>query len=226
MKYVTLKTKDEESLTKDFCSTQFGEVLFGEFKQFYKKEKEKDTLTEKEVFNHIKRFIGGEFVEKEKDAKLEKALLDLRKCISKYPKVLKPNKLTLYRGLTLPIKEVSKLKFNPKKPIDLNGTKFVPAKYVYKGKSIVQSWTPNIKSALEFAITSADSKRHADQKWVQAILKKKFSSSDPLLFNTNFLNSLTKVVDFVDEEDEIIRIEKSPLNSIVYIPFENYKLLK
>ncbi len=50
----------------------------------------------------------------------------------------------------------------------------------------------------------------------------KFSENDPLLFNTKFLNTISKSI-HGGNEDEIIRIEKNPLKVNVWLRDFDYK---
>lgn len=193
-----------EASEKDGCELRFGEFLFGEFKKFYKKEFEKDTPTEKMIFQYILNFIRGDYMDTSKDGILLSAFDTLNNCRNKYKNILMPDKTELYRGIGITKKELKGLTLTKSDKKDYSeGT------YKYRGKSMVQSWTPNFHSAALFSKTAEE------KNLIPAILFYKFSKKS-LLFNSKFLNKLSKLSGY-GSEDEIIRIENKAIKCKVYI---------
>lgn len=192
---------------KDKCSQNFGKYLFGEFRQFYGDIKEPDTNFEKNIFSLVTKFVRGEYVNKAKDAILIKAFKELVKCKRKYGMILTPNKTLLYRGLLLSIDGVKTLKF---KKINNYYARSVDT-YKYTSKSVVQSWTPNLKLANQF-LDGLD----MDDKNVPSIIEHDFKNDKELLFNTKFMNEVSTSVGF-DIEDEIVRIDNKAVPCFVHI---------
>ena len=199
-----------EKMSVDECEKKFGEFLFGSFKGFYKKEVEKDTPIEKDVFKRIIKFVQGEYVDAKKDEILIKALMDLKDCKNKYKQILEPDKTELYRGTIVKKSELKNMDKCEKKYY-LKGT------YTYKGKSKIQSWSPSFASAGLFA----EVPDYKESTHIPAILKYNFPKKS-LLFNTKFLNAMAQYNDYGDE-DEIIRIENTPIKCEIYVFESDYK---
>jgi len=191
------------------CLARFGNYLFGEFKEFYKEEKEKDTQTEEMIFAYIKDFIDGEFTGNKKDSVLIHAFEELKKCQKDYPEVLKPDVSKLYRGITLAEKDLQNIKLVNKN--SKHNKNAVIGKYNYYGKSKIQSWTPKFELAKKFAKLNKDNK-------IPVVLEYNFTNKS-LLFNTKFLVALSKLAGFKDES-EIIRIENKSIITDIHIDKE------
>ena len=88
------------------CIKKFGDYLFGEYSEWYKKNMETNTIPEEDVWNRFTQFIFGMGMNKGKDPKLVKGLKELQKCVDSYPEILKPKKNELYRGSKLPISQL------------------------------------------------------------------------------------------------------------------------
>jgi hypothetical protein len=200
------------------CDEIFGKYLFGEFTKYYNSVKEMDTPQEKQIFSLIRNFIRGEYVGKTRDEILVKALFDLHKCKSKYGKILKPKTSVLYRGITISKKDVNIDKLKKDSPLNLDFEKSFD--YVYKGRSKVQSWTDNYKTAIYFAEETWEETPNRNELYI-AILKANFKQSE-ILFDSSFLNTLSKSVGY-GEENEIIRIENKPIKVKAYLSNLNMK---
>jgi hypothetical protein len=202
--YVNVILEDKSSE----CEEKFGTYLFGEFSSLYGSKKEVNTKYENEVFSEIKQFIRGEKSGKKIDNTLEKAFMDLYKCKQNYKQILSPStNPILYRGIALTKEDFDKLKFSDKYVKQdyhesLN-------KFKYKGNSKIQSWTTNFNVADEFSM-----KNEKGNRKYPVIMEYKFNSNE-LLFNMDVLNKISEIFGF-DKEDEIIRIEKSPIDVKVY----------
>jgi len=199
--------KDIITEATDPCNKMFGDVLFGELG--FSKDKEQDTEAEKEILNKVLSFIRGEFVSKKKDAALIKAFEALAKCRNKYPRILKPETRTLYRGVALDKSELKNIKITKIKNLRTIGN------FVYKAKSKIQSWTATERIATDFAFDVNIYDR------IPVIMEYKFSEKE-ILFNTDFLNFIATTV-FLDTEDEIIRISDKPINVKINFDTADYK---
>ena len=206
---MNFKTFLTEQKTSE-CEARFGEYLFGELKPFYKKEKEADTPTEKMIFSFVKDFIVGEYDRKGVDSVLIHAFNELKKCQKDYPEVIKPNSKTLYRGIGIDKGDVKNIKdLKPSSKRKIWGDPTSVGVYKYAGRSKVQSWSESFGTAFDFASGPNNMNK------IPVVLEYTFSEK-ALLFNTKFLNSLSKDVGY-SQENEIIRIENKPINTKVYI---------
>ena len=207
----------------DSCSTEFGEYLFGEFKDYWGQVKEKDTDIEKMVFKKIMAFIKGEFADKGADNILIKALSELKKCQGAYSEILKPNKTHLFRGIG--IEKPDRTQSIPQnfkdssRKIDWGDdtTETMVGKWTYKGHSKIQSWTPDFDIAFDF--TMRDARKNKDL-YLFGVMEYNFDDSE-LLFNTKFLDKIAKKFGYVSE-DEIIRIENKPIKVNLYVEKIDY----
>jgi len=161
-----------ESISKD-CLHKFGKQLFGsEFGD------EKDNDTEIGYKKLIELFTSHDYGPKT-PIEFVKAMKDLKKCISSYPEILKPEGDEVYRGTKIPftylIKHVKEIG-----PNDF--------KYTYKANSIIQSWTTDYEVAEDFSGESAKLLR----------LVKDFKNNFPQLENDDRLNYLRKLIETED----------------------------
>jgi hypothetical protein len=196
------------------CEEKFGEYLFGEFKEFYiKAGLEKDTPTEKKIFDNIIKFIRGDYVGKKEDQTLIKSLKELAECKSRYNIILKPEQNILYRGSVISETDLNKIKkLSPTSEIGQQFNKI--GKFTYKGRSKVQSWTTNMNVAKMFAEDSYYD--YSIPSSSPAVMRYNFKGGKDILFNTTFLNKLSKKAGY-SVEDEIIRIENKPIKVDIFI---------
>lgn len=186
---------------------EFGEYLFGEFEKFYNKQLEKDTTKEKSIFKVINDFVAGKYVGKKKPKILLTALKTLLSKKSEYPDILKhKDDGVLFRGIQLSFNEFDKLQFTKQKPLNKDiknkyGKDIPTTNYTYKSRDEIQSWTPKFENAAIFA--------YGDPNKVGLVLCCDISE-DETLFSTKFLNAISKI-HHGGEENEVIRISKSPL---------------
>lgn len=170
----------------------FGQVLFGEFKKFYKREMETDTEYEKKVFRELLNFARGDYEEGKMNNAFVKAIKSLQKCTKDYPNILQPPPKKLYRGTAINIDEFIKKYVDTKKYKNNQVTN-----YTYEPRSEVQSWTTNRYTAESFLNTWHD----PDKGTLGCILE--VSKPDKtFLFNPEFMNLL------YSHEDEVIRCGK------------------
>lgn len=166
---------------------EFGEVLFGDFRD----KKEKDTKHEKKLFKLLRNWIGlGERA----DGELTRALKYLLANKEEYSDILEPTKNTLYRATLI------KLPIAAKHGLTKVGKK---ATVTYKSKSEIQSWTTSVQKAEDFA----DSALEPDEHEIVVILSAKFPKKE-LLFKHTFLNKIG--ANFGYNENEIIRVSNKP----------------
>ena len=167
------------------CFETFGKYLFGEFtnKKKFIKNTENDLYEEDKIFKEIYKFIKGEYINKKKDKIFLKSIIQLKQCLKKYPKILKPLDIPYYRGTIIQGKKLKKIiNDNPSK--NKNGL-IIIQNYIYKPHSIIQSWTTNDNIAKNFIDEDLD----PELGFVPIVLKTNDTSQ--MLFNPNFLNLIT-----------------------------------
>jgi hypothetical protein len=174
---IKLKSLVQES-TSDKCFELFGNYLFGEWKNFYKKEIENNTIIEKQIWNIIRDFIRGEYSDKSKDNILIDSLKKLKQCISIYPKVLESPKTKFYRGTNIYFDYIKD--YNLK---EYDSEFYIIKDYIYKPKSIIQSWTNNIDIAISYG-----TEMNYDDSIGGVLIKK---DNKDMIFNPNFLNTIS-----------------------------------
>jgi len=190
------------SAVNKLMAKPYGKYLFGGFRNL-----EPDTQEEEAIFERLR-----DFLEDHHGPRLEPLfvddLLDLHKLKKYYPDVLRPNTRVLYRGTVVDGLEViskelvKEMNFNKTLP---DGSPFLE-NYTYTPRSIIQSWTTDYQSAVDFA--TGISGNYEDGVVLKAVFKDK-----DLIFNSEFLN---KVQGY--NESEIIRIGKSPVKCELYVP--------
>jgi len=179
-------------LTENNCIKKFGNYLFGEFKDFYKKEMETDTPDEKAIFKELWKFARGDFEEGKMSSKFVKGIKELQKCIGQYQNILQPPPKKLYRGTAIKIEDFIKSYVDTKKYKNN-----VVQNYEYNPRSEIQSWTTNKFTAESFLNTWHD----PDKGTLGCILE--VSKPDAtFLFNPIFMNTL------YSQEDEVLRCGK------------------
>ena len=184
-----------ESKVSDKCADAFGQELFGEFRG----KREKDTDLERSYIQLLRYFVG----DNKKHPTLKKALLHLKDCMKEYPEVLKPDKNILFRGTKMKLDLLSKY---VKADFSLLKTRksfagklycVFDKSYVYKPRYEIQSWTTKPEYAEAFATGHDD-----------PVIYELFANPKEILFNTTFLNKVSKS-EGLEEEYEIIRIGKN-----------------
>jgi len=184
--------KIKKILLENKCVEKFGQYLFGEYKDYYKKEMEKDTKQESEIFKDMLKFAKGDFEQGKAPSGFIQALKQLQKCTSQYSQVLTPPKQTLYRGTAVDMKNFIKKyvmtdKYKPNTWMD----------YEYNPRSEIQSWTTDIHTAEVFLNT-----HHKPEDGSLGILLMTNKIDDTFLFNPSFMNLL------YSDESEVLRIGK------------------
>ena len=184
--------KLRQILTENTCIKKFGNYLFGEFTDFYKKEMEVDTADERAMFKELWKFARGDFEEGKMTSKFVKGIKELQKCSSQYPAILSPPPRKLYRGTAIKIEDFVKQYVDSKKY--KNG---MVSNFEYAPRSEVQSWTTNRYTAESFLNTW-----HDPDKGTLGCILTVDKPDKTFLFNPDFMNLL------YSDEDEVLRVGK------------------
>ena len=178
---------------------RFGEYLFGTYRNL----PEEDTERESEIFNSLKKFVKSEFG-RDLEQDFLNTVKDLKQVKDEYPEILKPNVNKIWRLSTTSVEELVNL--NIKEMVENNnifemdGRPLIDmGETTYKANSTVQSWTSDIGSMLTHI------------NWPPSLIYEwDISSTDNLLFNSNFLNQLS--MDLHNKSEyEVIRISNEPI---------------
>ena len=220
------------------CVKSFGYELFGHELG----GKEKNTGIENSYVRDINDFTDNMYGE-ETNPSLVKAFKNLKGCMKQYPEILIPEKTTVYRGTTIPLKYFIENKI----PIDT----MKPFGYVYKAKSKIQSWSPDFDVASTFG--NQDSLNDFSQSFdinnyqskqdrinlLQQILDENVKAAFVLEYVTNpneflFKSKYFRMLSRNTHEDEIVRIENNPIKVLakfndhedVFLTMNSIKLIK
>jgi hypothetical protein len=220
---------EEEVVTQkaESCISNFGHELFGDELG----GKEKNTRIENNMVDLLKDFTDNQYGE-ETNSKLKSGLKVLKSCMSTYPEVLMPDNSVAYRGESIPFKYL----FQNYKDINDNGS----FTYLYKAKSLVQSWTESYKVGSNYVlnqinaklekilntITNPDYDTLSDVekiKWLSreidytnfltyniGVLLSHMAAPDSFLFKGKYFNKLSTF----DDEFEILRVSKEPIRCV------------
>lgn len=198
---------------KEFLSestTEFGKILFGEFKEFYGSVKEPCTEYEKKVFSELGKFISDKYTERTASAFLIKALKLLKKYENLYSNIVKPDRTKLFRGTTLPYNERYKIE-----KIEMDND-WVQGEFIYSGKKEIQSWTINFDTAYRYA------QNGFSEKNLPIVLKYNFPEHD-IIFNTKFTNAVCLKFHNNTKENEIIRLNNKPIKCTVIVDKDDWE---
>ena len=172
----------------------YGSILFDKVIGWHK-GREPDTPMEAMFWRAIELFIEGEWEGTSITGDFKYAIDSLMKAKKDYPKeLIFKGSGPLWRGLKYPAEDIymnvpiKVLKNGKVRKIGYN--QYVEIDYNYKPRSKVQSCTTDIHTAQLFAEGT--------------ILEAKIPKSQ-LLFNTKFINQITKVI-LGDVEDEVLRV--------------------
>lgn len=239
--YENIIKEDEINTNSQSCITQFGRELFGD----QLGGNERNTRIEDRYAEMIKDFTDNQFGDAI-SSKLIKSLKNLQSCISTYPEVLHPEGI-VYRGTNIPFKYL----FMNYQNIDNDGN----FQYIYKAKSMVQSWTENKTTGMQYAfgyklmhmsgqlrnimnkLSNSDYDTISDDDkmtWLLHEINMNNFLSDRigvLLQHTATPDSFLFKGKYFNQlskfsgENEILRIGKSPLNCWAHIPPMVVKLL-
>lgn len=198
------------------CVSKFGEILFanplgGD---------EKNTKLEDKYVKTIYNFTDYDFGNNLKPA-VEKAIIDLKDCMSTYPEVLKPTVEVVFRGASAPIIEFIR---NGRLPTYNEAEPFV-----YRARSPIQSWTEYESVAENFGDGTklnelAKFIDDYDELTLDFLIPKLLkiripviliykSSSKDFLFKGEYLNKLSSF----GTEHELIRVEDTPIKVNAYL---------
>jgi hypothetical protein len=232
--YKTLINESEiEACVRKFGSELFGDELGGV---------EKNTGLENQYVRDIEDFTDNMYGQ-EITPDFINAIKTLKGCMAQYPEVLTPEKTKVYRGLTLPASYF----INKKIPINM----YKPFPYVYKAKSKIQSWSTNIDSASIFGnheiltevaanidfndYKTPESRKILLREMIEEDLRMAFvleytTNPNEFIFKSKYFKRLSKAY----HEDELIRIDNSPINVIanfnnhedVFISSKGIQLIK
>jgi len=202
----------------EFCIKNYGQDLFGN----QLGSDEPNTDTENMDVHNIVDFTGVSFGEDLTNSVVN-TINRLKKCIDVYPEILIPEKTKLYRGTVVPI--LTLLKKSKQFP-----TAQQPVPFVYRGKSIVQSWSESLKSTQVFGrddelndyseifdepldqIDLNDILEDIGEMMVPIIIEYE-SNSEDFLFRSKYLSKLSNH----PQEMEVIRINNNPITVNAYL---------
>ena len=131
---------EEEVVTKNSegCVAKFGRELFAD----QLGGDEPNTKIENEFAKMIHKFTETEYGE-DVSPKFIKAMKNLQTCMSAYPEILHPSGQYVYRGTVIPFKYF----FSKYKTVTDQGD----FNYIYKPRGIVQSWTEDRDTGINYA---------------------------------------------------------------------------
>lgn len=199
----SFKQHSIEEGVKEDCIEKFKRVLFGEFRN-----KESDTQKESKIFDKIVSFIQDNSHSKT----VVDAFKELEGCKEFYKEELVPNAKVIYRGSQLSRAAAKKLKIIGKK------SSYYIAETTYKPHKEIQSWTASFKVAKSF---KGEYGPKGGRNTIQVIYEMDITKRD-FIMNSKFMNKIASDSN-VHSEDEIVRINKSPVKVIVYIHKKDYQ---
>ena len=202
-----------ESCVKKFGYELFGHELGG---------KEMNTGIENQYVRAISDFTDNKYGQ-EITPEFVKAINTLKTCMYQYPEVLIPEKTSVYRGITIPIKYF----IEKKQPINLMG----PNPYIYKATSKIQSWSNDFDIASTFGnhdtlnevsknINFKDYQTpEARQELLQQMIAEDLRIAFVLEYTTNpkefiFKSKYFRMLSAAQHEDELIRIDNKPIQVV------------
>jgi len=145
-------------------------------------------------------------------------LKGLQACMGDYAHVLKPNSRTLMRGMNIEMSKMKRLLRNYKsdhllgflenegktlEKVHAEVFSMIDSSFKYKPMREIESWTTDVKRAMEFSKAWEGSNN-------SIIVKATFPKND-LLFNTKFTNTISWA------EYEILRISNKTVTCELYI---------
>lgn len=217
MKLVKLYESVLREGAAESCVAEFGNILFADQ---LGGGNEKNTGIENKHANAISDFTTFDFGENIRP-EIKNAIVDLQKCMTTYPEILKPNIQRVYRGASAPIMEFIK---NGKLPTN---SKTEP--FIYKARSPIQSWTEYESVALRFGGAEKlnnfsrsinDFNRLTLEKLIPSLSKMRIpvilvytSTPKDFLFKGEYLNKLSEF----GTEHEVIRVDDSPIEVEAYL---------
>ncbi len=215
MKLVKLYESVLREGASESCVAEFGNILFGD----QLGGNEKNTNIEDKHAKAVYDFTDVDFGENIRP-EIQKAIINLKQCMSVYPEILIPKNEYVFRGTSAPIMEFIK---NGKIP-----TNNEPQPFIYKAKSVVQSWTENINTAKNFGDGEKINQLIYDFDFsnfrLEMIIPKLSRITIPViishratpkdfLFKSEYLNKLSEF----GTEDEVIRVDNSPIEVDAYL---------
>lgn len=201
MKRVVLKSN------KELCFKWFEKFLFGE--EF--KEPEYNTSVEDNLWEILVRFKRGEWMESKKPKQVKLAFEKLKSCKPYFKSLLTPKGKVMYRGSVISYNSYKKLTKGKTSTIDRELGEIYIVDYVYKPKSVIQSWTTSKSIANRFG--------DADHGYVSAIMQAK--TDDSFFGNPKLLDRLDKDAAQVSEK-EVFRLGGDiKVKLIIKIPDED-----
>lgn len=232
--YNTLLTETKfEACVKNFGHELFGHELGG---------KEPNTGMENAYVRDIEDFTDNKYGQ-EIEPSFIKALETLKSCMGKYKEVLVPEKTTVYRGITIPLKYF----VDHKQPINFSN----PNPYIYKASSKIQSWSNDFDAASTFGgheilngiadeIDFNDyATPEARQQLLQQLMADDLRIGFVLEYKTNpqefiFKSKYFRILSAAHHEDELIRIDNKPIkvnakfneHEDVFLTSKAFRLLK
>jgi len=189
---------NESTIPQDILK-KFGKILFGSFQN-----KERDTPYEDKLFIMVVDWVNGTYDSGNKMPDVTKKFKELLKLKKYYPELV-PNSNNLFRAVMVDTNMHDYLLNNIVGYDKKTKTYTVDPNIKYKPHASVQSWSPNINNYVK--------KNFQNQPYI--IINAKFKN-DTLLFDMKFLNRINRFLGF-KLENEIIRIDKSPVNGNIKI---------
>ena len=195
----------------DITTNDIENVLFGDAK----KADEKDTKIEKQIFHIINDYLANMPGPDEKTNAIY-VLRQLYKLRNKYPEDIIPKAEKAYRGTIINknfMKKLLKKVKNP--PVFLphdRGARHYAIPYLYTSKSEIQSWTTDPGIANYFAHESERDQINAQDGVTPIPVIIECDVDETFMLTAALTNIISEY-----EENEIIRISKKPIQSILYL---------
>jgi hypothetical protein len=198
-------------LTENIARDDIEDVMFGNLK----KNRERDTDIEHQLFLDIKNFIASATPSSKGTA--VSSLSDLRHLKSQYPDDLTPNANVVFRGTQFKQSVYDSLL----EKIDLNKSlKWITLPFNYAPRSNIQSWTTSKKMAGKFACQGQahdvdDHHAPMSKYWISsepfpAIIEARVDES--FILSTKLTSKIAMAMHGHNER-EIIRIDQSPIQA-------------
>jgi hypothetical protein len=192
---------------------KFGDYLFGDKESgvkigWYNDEKEEDTLSEKELFNLLKKYADSE-AETYSNINLDSLIPIFKKIKSQYPEIGEPKVSGyIYRGTSIPEEKLAELEADAETEPYAQG--IILLNQTYSSRRQVQSWSTEYFPAAGFAVTTAE------RKGGKPVIMRAKAEDAELFFNPKFMEKLSTQL-----EDETFNITRPIPVDIMVI--ENYQ---
>ena len=217
MKLVKLYESVLRESAAESCIAEFGNILFAD--QLGGGD-EKNTGIENKHAKAVYKFTDFDFGKNIKP-EIQNAIINLQKCMTTYPEVLKPNIQKVFRGASAPIMEFIK---NGKLPT-YNETE----PFLYKARSPIQSWSEyesvaerfgEAEKLNDFSRSINDFNNLRLEMLIPKLSKMRIpvilvytATPKDFLFKGEYLNKMSEF----GTEHEVIRVDDSPIEVEAYL---------